>query len=134
MVRTITREVFEASDGRIFDSEKAAIEHEESLKEVKYFKVHYSPDLTEGRTCSQATGLIGVCATDSHRSFAEHACFELFGSRWSFVQGVFGANAIMPNWTISGDHQHPDGTKLIATVQARFTKNLVWKLGVHKLP
>lgn len=131
MVRKITKEVFETKDGKIFESEEKANNHELALSEVKYFTVHYSPDLTEGRSISQQSGVIGVCATGSHREFAEHACYTVFGSRYEFVQGVFGANAIMPNWTISGETANPE-SKPIITVQARFTKHSPWKLGVHR--
>ena len=132
MIKRVTREVFETSDGRVFDDEASAKNHEEAMSEVKYFMVHYAPDLTEGRSTSTAKGLIAVCARSSHKQFAEHACYTLFGSKWNFVQGCFGDNALMPNWSISGESDNPDGNKIIATVQARFTKSKPWKLGVNK--
>jgi len=133
MVKVITKEVFQSRDGKMFNTKAEAQDHEESLDQVKYFVVHYSPDLTEGRVSSQASGIIGVNAAGSHNLFAEHACFALFGSRWAFVQGVFGDNAIIPNWRLAEEIDDKGERKLLATVQARFTKSKLWKDGVNKL-
>ena len=32
--------------------------------------------------------------------FTKHAMYEVFGNEYTFVQGIFGSNAIIPYWTL----------------------------------
>mgnify|MGYP006920037429 FL=1 len=45
------RTIYTASDGKEFDNEKEAEEHDKKVirESIKVYKVYYNPDLNEGR-------------------------------------------------------------------------------------
>lgn len=100
-MRTETTIKYITNDGREFTDQVKAQEHENSmLYKVKAFKVRHWPDLTEGRGM-QAESYILVHANGSHAMFAEHECYKRFGNKVEFCMGVYGSNAIVPNWVLS---------------------------------
>lgn len=129
--KIIEKEVFITSDGEEFLSKDEAVAHESGLKFIAYYKVNANPDLTEGRHGPKHIGYMEVVAGSNHDMFAEHAGYKMYGSKVSFCMGVFGSNAIIPNWSLTRI-DHPDG-KLVATVQDRFCNLIKYKEGVNKL-
>ncbi len=92
---------YQTADGKIFENIDDANEWEQKkTKNCKYFKGKYGPDLTEGRHGPSLDVYIQVRAKDSHFMFAKHAMYKVFGNEIAFVQGVFGSNAIIPNWSL----------------------------------
>ena len=134
-MKTKTTTVYITADGKEFIDSDEAHHHEMSLNNIKYFFIRYNPDVTEGRGL-QSAGFIAVNAKQSHRMFAEHAAYELFGSNIEFVQGVFGSNAIMNNWKIIGESQSepPETNNIIARVEERFVNPKIWGEGIHHHP
>lgn len=122
--KTITKTLYVTSDGTEFENEDAAQQHQAAIdRRIKVYLVRYSPDLTEGRGM-QRSGLIKVAAEECHKMFADFAASELFGNPIAFVQGVFGNNAIVHNWTIrelNNDAVRDNfNTPVIATVQDKW--------------
>lgn len=68
-------------------------------RKLKYYKVSYRPDLTEGRGFKEH-GVLTIGARDNHSMFAEHWCFDNFGNRIAFIMGVYNDAAITENWRI----------------------------------
>ncbi|MNV46332.1 hypothetical protein D3C71_1381570 [compost metagenome] len=116
--------VYTTDDGKSFLSKEEAIKHEEALKNVKVFLVHFAPDLTEGRGYSKS-GLIWVNAKGNHRDFAEHWCYSNLGNRIAFVMGVYGSNALMPSWVLT-EFTGRDSSKIsiLARLEEEFVKKL----------
>lgn len=138
MVKPVTRTVYEADDGTLFSSQREAAQHEERLAEVKAFLLRYNPDLTEGRGM-QSTGYVLVNARAKHDLFVELWCHEVKGPPYQFAQGVFGANAIMPNYTYSVARTLAEITPtqkcpIIGAVETRFARHKLFGEGFHHGP
>lgn len=102
-VRMVTKVVqYQTADGKFFDKVEDANKWEQrNLENCKYFKGKCYPDLNEGRYPPNTDVFIQVRAKDSHFMFAKYAMYKVFGNEVAFVQGVFGSNAITPNWSLS---------------------------------
>jgi hypothetical protein len=135
MVNVVTKQVFEAEDGSIFDSKEKAEQHEKELKSLKYFLVTWGADLTEGRSCLGNRSYIAVNANASHRDFAVILCHSKFGSPFQFCQGVFGSNAIMPYWRLSDDPtvKLDESIKIDFAVEERFASKKIYGVGLWDL-
>lgn len=133
MVEKVIQEVYKTSDGKVFPNIVDAEKHEASLKNIKYYKVRYGADLTEGRKWLESEALIEVNANGSHKDLAEILCYNLFGSPYQFVMGVFGNNAILPYWRIEGEAEklHPLDVKF--AVEERFAQNKKYGEGLWDL-
>lgn len=100
-MKTKTRkvEVFIAEDGKEFLTAKDCEQYEKEelarWKEIRFFRVIHSPDLTEGRGWGASTYL-AVEAGYSAQHYVELFCEQTFGSRVAFVQGC----SPMTSWTI----------------------------------
>lgn len=103
-IETVT---YKTSDGKIFDTAQQAEKWEMRNKNVIGFQISHGPDLTEGRGFMRKSN-IKVRANANHLMFAEYAAYKIFGNKVAFVQGVFGSNAICPNWSLTkGTHEDP---------------------------
>lgn len=92
---------YQTADGKLFDNcDDANSWEQKKLENCTYFKGKYGPDLTEGRHGPNLDVYIQVRAKHSHFMFAKHAMYEVFGNEYTFVQGAFGSNAIIPCWTL----------------------------------
>jgi hypothetical protein len=89
--------VYVADDGREFMSETECKLHEREVANTHYYRVDYSPDLTEGRGLQRYL-LLAVKAEWSSEAWAELWCEKTLGSRFAFVQGV----QITPKWSVCG--------------------------------
>lgn len=70
------RTIYTASDGKEFDNEKEAEEHDKKVirESIKVYKVYYNPDLNEGRGYGDH-GYVYVHANKYHEQFLEyHFC------------------------------------------------------------
>lgn len=83
--------IFKSFDGLIFESEVECIEYEKKRKDflnkIKFFKVMYSPDLTEtGMFCK---GLLLAVYSDNYLQYeiAMNYCIKRFGYLGKSVQG-----------------------------------------------
>ena len=94
------RTIYTASDGKEFDNEKEAEEHDKKVirESIKVYKVYYNPDLNEGRGYGDH-GYVYVHANKYHEQFLEYFLCKRFGNPISFVMGTFGSNAIMQTYT-----------------------------------
>lgn len=86
-----------STDGIPFNTREACLQHEERLKNVKYFRVAHAPDLHEGRGLKKRI-VIAVHALSDHEVYVEHFCYAMFGNRHAFVMGHYGSNAMVYNW------------------------------------
>lgn len=64
------RTIYTASDGKEFDNEKEAEEHDKKVirESIKVYKVYYNPDLNEGRGYGDH-GYVYVHANKYHEQF-----------------------------------------------------------------
>lgn len=120
------RTIYTASDGKEFDNEKEAKEHDEKVirESIKVYKVYYNPDLNEGRGYNNI-GYVYIHANSHHELFLQNYLCETFGNPISFVMGVFGSNAIMESYTYSvcsEKEAKPD--KIIARIEEKFVDKL----------
>lgn len=127
---TIEKVIVEAyrSGDSTFLTKEDAENHANEKRYVQYFSVNGFPDLNEGSGTFYKKGYIGVCARSDHSSFAIHACYELFGSKFTFIQGSFSANCIVESWNMKPFDGTP--TELLATVQDSNCPLQVWETGV----
>ena len=127
--------VYITADGKEFTNKKEAEKWEEECEEVSYFVVRYSPDLNEGRTTSNRRGLVQVVGFRYNEvSIAQFACERAFGGSYAFVQGVFDANAMMPNFSLGSSPTNEELEKLetVIIVQGRFAvKRVREKEGIY---
>ena len=67
------RTIYTASDGKEFDNEKEAEEHDKKVirESIKVYKVYYNPDLNEGRGYGDH-GYVYVHANKYHEQFLEY--------------------------------------------------------------
>lgn len=67
------RTIYTTSDGKEFDNEKEAKEHDEKVirESIKVYKVYYNPDLNEGRGYED-DGYVYVHANKHHDQFIEY--------------------------------------------------------------
>lgn len=132
MIKEKKSTTYVTSDGTEFTEKPKAEEHENALKDLKYFRVRQGTDCTEGRYQLKNSWLMAVNAKSNHELFAEAACELLFGNRVVFVQGFFGSNAISKNWVLSGA-ENEAGTGLIDyVVEDRFATKLIVASGINK--
>jgi hypothetical protein len=100
-MKEVTRTIYEADDGTIFDSAEACKSHEaaavERERRTTYWRVTHGPDLTEGR------GWYGALIIEAYvtgygpvNAMVEDYCFRKFGRKVAFVQGC----APTENWRI----------------------------------
>lgn len=129
-ITTETKTVYTCSDGKTFTDEKQANDHEAKLSELVYYEIRYGADTCEGRNCLNNKAYVAVNAKYHHDSFVKHAMFKKFGSPVTFVQGVFGSNAIMDYWDIVGKVENPDYKKIIIRVEDRFAGNNIFGEGI----
>ncbi|WP_454751630.1 hypothetical protein [Cupriavidus necator] len=97
----LTKTIYKAMDGKIFESKAACEKHEqviaERAKRTTYWSVTHSPDLTEGR------GFYGLTLVECYgpetynvEMLMRDWCFRIFGRPVAFVQGV----SPMPAWSL----------------------------------
>lgn len=94
-IETVKRYI--STDGIPFNTKEACLQHEERIKNIKYFSVAHAPDLTEGRGLKKRI-VIAVHALSDHEVYVEHFCYAMFGNRHAFVMGHYGSNAMTYNW------------------------------------
>ena len=83
--------IFRAFDGKIFASATECKEYEKRIKEfldnLKFFKVRYSPDLTETGLFTKGL-LVAVYSTEGlHQEIVNNYCIKRFGYLGESVQG-----------------------------------------------
>lgn len=100
-MKEVIRIVYETVDGKVFYNKEEAEKHEEKINDVKAFRVYAHPDLTEGRSGASFQGYLLVHVRNAHEMFAEEWCYRKYGNKVTFVQGVYGSNAIMTSWRLS---------------------------------
>jgi hypothetical protein len=132
-IKKVVKEVYETSDGKVFDNIKDAEKHETQIKSLKYFLVVWGADLTEGRTWGNNRSYILVNTKHSHEEFAEILCFYQFGTKHQFCQGVFGSNAIMPYWSIKPVLELDSSIKVEFAVEERFAEQKIYGEGCWDL-
>ena len=100
MVRKIIEEIktYKTSDGKLFDDKKKAEKHELELQKIKIYRVHYNPELNEGKGYLDV-GYVFIHANNYHEMFLKDWLHKKFGNPISFVMGVYGSNAIMDSYT-----------------------------------
>lgn len=125
-----TVEIHTTSDGKEFVNRKDALEHEEQIQRLKYFKIRYGPDLTEGKHGPKSVAYMVVNARVRHDKFAEYACYEIFGNPY-VMAGVFGSNAIMENWILEPLNKIPEDVEVHFSVEDKFTPKEIWGPGIH---
>ena len=95
-----TMKLFITPDGKEFLSKSKAKSYtDNTLKRkdnIKYFKVTYGPDLTEGRGYHKLL-LVAVERSYAHKLILEEFCEKYIGSRIAWVMGA----APMENWRIT---------------------------------
>lgn len=100
-MKQVTRTVYEADDGTIFDSEADCNKHEakvaERAKRTTYWRVSHNPDLTEGRGHYGCTFLEVYGPEWGLHELVEDYCFRTYGRPVAFVQGC----SPMRNWSLS---------------------------------
>jgi hypothetical protein len=135
MVKVVTKEVYQAEDGTIFEDSESANKYEKSLKDLKYFYVRYGADLTEGREWLRSQAYIAVNCKGSHLDFAKILCFSKFGTEHQFCMGVFGSNAIIPYWSLTETPVTKlDPTiKILFAVEERFADKNIYGEGLWDL-
>ncbi len=118
--------IYTASDGKEFDNEKEAQEHDEKimLESIRVYKVFYNPDLNEGRGYDNH-GYVYVHANNNHKQFLEYFLCNKFGNPISFVMGVFGSNAIMPTYTfLEVPGYNVEADEILARIEETFVDKL----------
>lgn len=100
---TRTQDLWVSEDGREFLTKDECEKYEKEtlgrFKNIKYFRVYHSPDLTEGRGMYGLTFIAvetqwgGYCA----EPFAMDWCFKTFGKCVAYVQGCSPTD----NWRLS---------------------------------
>lgn len=120
------RTIYTTSDGKEFDNEKEAKEHDEKVirESIKVYKVYYNPDLNEGRGYED-DGYVYVHANKHHDQFIEYFLCKRFWNPISFVMGTFGSNAIMQTYIY---HEVPESDVKADKVLARIEETFVDKL------
>lgn len=120
------RTIYTTSDGKEFDNEKEAKEHDEKVirESIKVYKVYYNPDLNEGRGYED-DGYVYVHANKHHDQLIEYFLCKRFGNPISFVMGTFGSNAIMQTYIY---HEVPESDVKADKVLARIEETFVDKL------
>lgn len=129
-ITTETKTVYTCSDGKTFADEDQARTHEAKLGELIYYEIAYGADTCEGRGCLDKKAYVAVNAKAHHDRFVKHAMYKKFGSPVTFVQGVFGSNAIMDYWAILGKVSIPDYKKVIIRIEDRFATNNIFGEGI----
>lgn len=93
-------EIFKAPDGAAFLSEKEAQDYIDLVlkrkKNIRYYAIHHSPDLTEGRGMYGLL-LVAIEKDWGHKDLVELFCEQTFGSRIGWVMGCSPTT----NWYIS---------------------------------
>lgn len=132
MLKVLTQEVYETTDGKVFTNKEEAELHEKQMADLKYYEIRYGSDLTEGREWLCSVGYIVVNAKHSHFEFAEIGMQSVFGNKNQFCMGVFGTNAILPYWKISEKViTKPDPAyKIIVAVEERFPNKKIYGEGI----
>jgi len=105
-MRIETVKSYISTDGIPFNTKEACLQHEERIKNIKYFRVAHAPDLIEGRGLKKRI-VIAVHALSDHEVYVEHFCYAMFGNRHAFVMGHYGSNAMTYNWAateINSEH------------------------------
>lgn len=118
--------IYTTSDGKTFEDKNEAEKHEKKLQaeRIKIYRVHYHPDLNEGRGYNNI-GYVYIHANSHHELFLQNYLCETFGNPISFVMGVFGSNAIMDSYTYSVCSEKevkPD--KILARIEENFVDKL----------
>ena len=83
--------IFITSDGTEFLSELEATNYIKNILErkekIKYFKISYGPDLTEGRGYCKLL-LVAIEGNFNHQLFVEDFCERNIGSRMAWIMGM----------------------------------------------
>ena len=99
-MKPVTRTVFEAEDGKIFEDAAACETYEAEVKarekRTTYWRVTHKPDLTEGRGHYGCTFLEVYGPEWSQQDLVEDFCYRTYGRPVAFVQGV----SPMRNWSV----------------------------------
>lgn len=99
-MKKVTKEVYEAFDGKVFDNEEDCLSYEKKNQIGALYCLVYGPDLTEGRGYSRSL-YIGITANGTHWGdhlmAAEYIAYVLCGSPVDFVQGC----SPMRNYTLT---------------------------------
>lgn len=120
------RTIYTASDGKEFNNEKEAEEHDKKVirESIKVYKVYYNPDLNEGRGYGDH-GYVYVHANKYHEQFLEYFLCKRFGNPISFVMGTFGSNAIMQTYTyLEVPESDVKADKILARIEEVFVDKL----------
>lgn len=118
---------YKTTDGKIFETESMAQEHEKELSNVKAFKVYAHPDLTEGRYGPSLQGYLLVHANKYHDEFAKHWAYTEYGNEIAFVMGAYGSNAIIGNWKVTQcDIDSIESDKIVDKIEENFIKK-IWE-------
>lgn len=129
-IKAETKIFYTRSDGKVFMREEHASAHESKLNDLVYYEIRYGADTCEGRSCLDKTAYVAVNAKSNHGRFITHAMYKKFGSPVTFVQGVFGSNAIMDYWSIVGKCPAPEQSNVIMRVEDRFAANKLFGEGI----
>lgn len=117
---------YKTSDGELFDDKKEAEKHELELQKIKIYRVHYHPELNEGRGYLDK-GYVFIHANNFHEMFLKDWLHKKFGNPISFVMGVYGSNAIMDTYTwyeVTESEVEPN--KVLTRIEENFV-NKIWK-------
>ena len=91
-MKAIKKVVYESIDGLAFPDKEACEKHEarmgERQEKTSYWRVHHSPDLTEGRGWNALT--LVECYGDKYyaKELMMDWCFREFGRPVAYVMGV----------------------------------------------
>lgn len=98
-MRVVNVPSYVSTDGITFSSKEECERHEILLTNVKYFRIVYEPDLSEGRGWGKRI-VVAVNTKVNHEKFVEHLCYEIFGNKIAFIMGHYGNKALIANWMI----------------------------------
>lgn len=100
-MKEVTRKIYEAEDGKVFEDAAACQRYEAEIKErekrTSYWRVTHKPDLTEGRGYYGCTFLEVYGPEWAQQELVEDYCYRTHGRPVAFVQGV----SPMRNWSVA---------------------------------
>lgn len=118
--------IYRTSDRELFDDKKEAEKHELELQKIKIYRVHYHPELNEGRGYLDK-GYVFIHANNFHEMFLKDWLHKKFGNPISFVMGVYGSNAIMDSYIwYEVTESEVESNKVLTKIEENFV-NKIWK-------
>lgn len=117
---------YKTSDGKLFDNKDEAERYEFELQKIKIYRVHYHPELNEGKRYLD-DGYVFIYANNYHEMFLKDWLYKKFGNPISFVMGVYGSNAIVDSY-IWYEITEPEieSNKILARIEEDFV-NKIWR-------